>query len=275
MKIKKYGNGPTTVIFLHGGPSLFGYLEELGQALQEYCTVVEYAQRGTIEHPVEESLLSIESHLEDLNQVVESCLSESPPVLLGHSWGAGLALLYEAKFPTRIRKIVLMGTAPLDEVIGDSFSEEIQNRLNPQEKERLSRLQKDYDLSVTLEEKRRIKDETLEVITPVYNYDRESVKQLSRAYWDYDSFRVSIASLWKLIDAGKIPDLLKQIQVPVVSFHGEFDPIPYEPTYDFLRKNLKNFSHKSYPKAGHFIWVEPAVRDRFLDDVIDAIVSYE
>lgn len=85
--------------------------------------------------------------------------------------------------------------------------------------------------------------------------------------WSYVTFLNSIDSLWKKIDAGEIPALLKKVKTPVIAFHGDSDPIPHQETFQFLKRNIGNLKTIKVDRAGHFPWLEETSKERFFKDL--------
>ena len=61
-------------------------------------------------------------------------------VLLGHSWGAWLVLLYTARYPELVRKVVLVGAGPLEVHYVPEIMQRRLRRLDHSEKEHFARL---------------------------------------------------------------------------------------------------------------------------------------
>ena len=76
---------------LHGGPSLFGYMH----THQKHYAMLECANLCTTWHhrqSVSPENITIESHFEDLDGLIAQHKQGRPVILIGHSWGADLAL---------------------------------------------------------------------------------------------------------------------------------------------------------------------------------------
>lgn len=96
------------VIVLHGGPGGdFRYLLTV-QALASRYKVIFYDHRGTGLSPrTHKRELHLEQYLKDLDAFVSHFGDKGNVNLLGHSWGAYLALQYVALYPNKINKLVL------------------------------------------------------------------------------------------------------------------------------------------------------------------------
>ena len=102
------------IIVLHGGPDFdHSYLLPELDRLADAFRLIYYDQRGrgkSADQVLPEDVTLV-SDLEDLNRVIEHFQLESAAVL-GHSWGAVLALEYALRHPTRVSHLLLMNPAP-------------------------------------------------------------------------------------------------------------------------------------------------------------------
>jgi proline iminopeptidase len=102
------------IIVLHGGPDFdHGYLLPDLDRLADVFRLIYYDQRGrggSADH-VQPEDVTLSSDVEDLDKVRQHFQLESV-ALLGHSWGAVLALEYALRHPTRVSHLILMNPAP-------------------------------------------------------------------------------------------------------------------------------------------------------------------
>jgi proline iminopeptidase len=102
------------MIVLHGGPDFdSAYLLPDLDRLADAFRLIYYDQRGRGKsgdgvRPEEVSLIS---DVNDVDEVRRHFQLESA-ALLGHSWGAVLALEYARRYPTRVSHLILMNPAP-------------------------------------------------------------------------------------------------------------------------------------------------------------------
>ena len=109
------GSGPDTLIVLHGGPGFtMDYLFADLAPLATGRTLLFYDQRGAGGSTLvaDSAAFSSESFVADL-EAVRHHFGMVRVVLLGHSWGAGVAALYAQRHPDRIARMVLVGAMPL------------------------------------------------------------------------------------------------------------------------------------------------------------------
>ena len=81
----------------------------------------------------------------------------------------------------------------------------------------------------------------------------------------YDIYQSVWAQAGELRSSGKLLELGKRIQCPVVAIHGDYDPHLFEGIKDPLSRVLKDFQLILLEKCGHRPWIERSARDRFYD----------
>lgn len=107
------GQGPP-VIVLHGGPDFdHGYLLPDLDRLADTFRLIYYDQRGRGQSAerVRPEEVTLASDLADIDRVRQHFRLDAPAVL-GHSWGAVLALEYALRHPRRVSRLILMNPAP-------------------------------------------------------------------------------------------------------------------------------------------------------------------
>lgn len=271
MYSKSYGHGNKTLILINGGPSLSNYMSTLGVQLSDKYKIVEYFQKGTPENPTtNKDALTLKGHLSDLKNVVERNRG-SRVVLIGHSWGASLALLFMSENPGIISKAILIGSAPLNDEAAKKLGENIQLRLNEESKLKLQTIKSNFDQAKSDEERNILMQKRLTIIGPAYHLDPKTEENFSDLKWDYTTFVTSIDSLWDFIDEGKISNALANISDPIVAFHGDFDPIPMNETFKFLSNHIKGLKTVEVKKSGHFPWLEKDVQETFIKNLLNEL----
>jgi proline iminopeptidase len=130
------GDGGAVLLGLHGGPGGdgSGYMKALHRLSGNSRTVVTFDQLGTgrSEVPPETYRWSMEAAVADV-EAVRCHVGADQVDLLGHSWGGMLALQYTLDHPTRVRRLVLSGTAPSVARVVADFAAQLLSLLPPRE----------------------------------------------------------------------------------------------------------------------------------------------
>lgn len=103
------------VIVLHGGPDFdHGYLLPDLDRLKDAFHLIYYDQRGRGRSAdnVRPEDVTLASDVDDVDRVRQHFRLDAP-ALLGHSWGAVLALEYAVRYPTHVSHLILMNPAPV------------------------------------------------------------------------------------------------------------------------------------------------------------------
>lgn len=102
--IRKHGTPPYRIAVIHGGPGAIGSLGYMAERIAESCGVIEQLQ----------SKYSVAELIEELHEQLKSYL-HSPIILLGHSWGAWLSIMYTVYHPQSVKALILIGTPPFED----------------------------------------------------------------------------------------------------------------------------------------------------------------
>lgn len=105
------GPGPPLVC-CHGGPGLWDMFDDLAATLADVARVVRWDQRGCgrSEH---RGPYTVARYLADLDTVRDQ-LAAARMALLGHSWGAMLALRYALQHPDRVSHLIYVSGTGID-----------------------------------------------------------------------------------------------------------------------------------------------------------------
>ena len=166
MQIRTYGTSGPLVVVLHGGPGAPGYMAPVARGLADWFRVIEPFQRGSGSEP-----LTVAGHVADLHELVESGCGDVRPALVGHSWGAMLALAYAAAHPGRAVSLVLIGCGTFDAAARDRLWAIREERMDDGLRRRIECLPEEFPdpdkrLSVLAD-----------LLLPLYSYDLVSTDQ--------------------------------------------------------------------------------------------------
>ena len=109
--VQEYGRGEDTLVVLHGGwGAEHSYLLKAMKGLEDKYHLVFYDQRGSLRSDCSDSLVTVENHIKDLDQLREE-LNLKELNLVGHSVGTTLAMAYLDAHPENVGGLVLVSTS--------------------------------------------------------------------------------------------------------------------------------------------------------------------
>lgn len=260
------GSGEPIVV-IHGGPGLdHEYLQPGMDVLATRHTLVYYDQRGTGRSfaSVEEGVISLDTFVSDI-EALRQALGYPRISVLGHSFGALLAIEYAARYPDNLRALILMNPAEP----GTRFAEETAQRrdrlFTADDSTDLARLRASEGFAArdagTLEEVYRVMFRTT-----MRDPERVDELDLELAPATAKSGQDVAALLGASLGPVDWWDRLPEIQTPTLVLHGRFDIPPME----MSRALAEAFPVGTFQllQSGHF----PYIEDR--DGLLSAISGF-
>lgn len=243
---REYGPrlGTPEVVVLHGGPGAPGSAGALANLIADPARVLEPWQQAT----------SVSEHIEDLRSFI-NVHCDAPPVLVGHSWGAMLALVFAAAHPSEVRSVCLVGSGTFDLPSRAVFKQALSAQL-PDRSEALPRT------------------ERVAMIDRVYEVDPLPEDALDFTVFDERANEQSWNDMLRLQADGTYPAAFSTIAIPVLMLHGSADPHPGRMICDSLRAFLPQLEYRELDRCGHYPWHERAARDAFLRQVREWLARF-
>jgi pimeloyl-ACP methyl ester carboxylesterase len=226
MTVHEYGDAGPVVIVLHGGPGAPGDVTDMARGLADTFHVLEPYQRPSGDAP-----LTVARHVEDLRELVVA-RSLLGPALVGHSWGAMLALAFAAAHPDLAVRLVLVGCGTFDEGSRARFRAAIGDR-RP--------------------------DEPVKAWAEASEPEAVAFDERANAETWADMLRLQIEGVY--------PAAFTAIRSPVLMLHGAADPHPGRMILESLRPFLPQLEYREWERCGHYPWREKAVRGDFFATV--------
>ncbi len=248
--LRTYGAPPFRVAVLHGGPGGPGYMAPVARALSERWGVLEPLQTAD----------SVAGQVDELAAVLRRS-AELPVTLAGSSWGAVLGYLVSARFPSLVRKLVMIGSSAFDDRYAAAIQETRFERLSPDEKDEargLMRLLGDPSHASKNETFARLG--TLFTKSDAFDPLTLDTEVLEYQYRIYQKVWHDVARLRR---SGELLERGRQIECPVVAIHGDYDSHPAESVEKPLAATLRDFRFILLDRCGHLPWIERQARDRF------------
>jgi len=250
--LRKYGNKPFKVAVIHGGPGAPGEMAPVARELSSVRGVLEPLQTAT----------TVEGQVQELKAVLEKD-GDLPVTLIGFSWGAMLSFIFAAQYPSLVKKLILISSGAYEEKYAVNIMKTRLIRLSEEERgEALSMIETLNDPAI--EDKNTPLARLGKLISKADSYNPlphdseilESQYDIYQSVWEQAS---------ELRSSGKLLELGKRIQCPVVAIHGDYDPHLAEGIKNPLSRVLKDFRFILLEKCGHYPWIEQGARDRFYD----------
>jgi pimeloyl-ACP methyl ester carboxylesterase len=251
--LRKYGTKPFRVAVIHGGPGAAGEMAPVARELK--------SGRGVLEPLQTEA--SLKGQIKELKTVLKQN-GDLPITLIGFSWGAWLGFIFAARYPKYIKKLILIGSGPFEEKYASRIQEIRLSRLNEKEKAEARSLN-----SVLNHPAAENKDAALARLGALFSKAdaHDPIRPESEASVTPDCRFEIYRNVWKeaekLRKSGKLLELGKRIQCPVVAIHGDADPHPTEGVQKPLSAVIGNFRFILLKNCGHKPWIERQTRDTF------------
>lgn len=253
-----YGKGPPVYI-LAGGPGLTPFymlpvIIELSKTHQ--CVLVHQRGTGRTKFISLGNSDYIGKFCEDIH-LIKSRMGHGRITVLGHSWGAMLAMNMVVEYPADVKKLILVspGGYNLDFLgyfrsnifAGLSLTDQktVSSKINAQE----GRGRKDSDSPMLSQV------ELTNIMVSGYFYNKELSKLINLRKGEINE--ESSAQVWKSLndahwDIGK---LLKSVRVPALIIQGRQDPMDLQTAWQ-INKALTGSYVQVIEDCGHFPWIE-------------------
>ncbi len=220
LTVRRYGDPKARTLYvLHGGPGAAGEVGPVARRLGERFHVIEPFQRRAGGG----APLTVAAHVADLDALV---LAEGAPrpAVLGHSWGAMLALAWAAAHPDHAGPLVLAGCGTFDEAARARLKATVEARTTPYVRARVLAAQGLDDPALALAEE-------AVATTPIYlceplPAEPDPADAMPAPPFDAWGHGETWADMLRLQADGTYPAAFARITSPVLMIHGDFDPHP-------------------------------------------------
>lgn len=256
VRVRESGQGEP-ILCLHGGPGMSsGYFfpdpDVWGPGLRALAAehrVVAYDQRGCggSGAPDVEQPLALSRHVDDVESV-RAALGLERPIVLAHSFGSVLAILFALQHPDRLSRLIVLGGAPTRAfMIG--YREAVATGLPPDVQRRLAEIQSGEIDDAAMRERFRL-------ALPLYFHrtisDRERDSLLSTVSFSGAVNRAVAAGLENYDLSAALP----HVRVPSRVLYGASDRV-VQPAYQLeFRGRLLTARFVEFQESGHFPFLE-------------------
>lgn len=262
------------VIILHGGPDFdHSYLLPALDQFRDVFRLIYYDQRGRgrSAESVSPEDVTIASEVNDLDKVRRH-FGLDAPVVLGHSWGAVLALEYALRHPTRVSHLILMNPAPASTgdlaLMRTAYLEKLGSKMDRQREIVSSAAYQAADPAAVAA---RYRIHFRPALKRPQDYER-LMGIMEAAFIEQGKEGILKAraveerlmeETWDLEEYDLLPKL-RSLQIPTLVIAGEDDFIPVEVAYHIARA-IPRGKLVTIEECGHFTYLECAgeVRNAF------------
>jgi len=261
------GSGPAA-IYLHGGPGigaehLMGLVEEVDGLFNGVLPQQRGLPPSTLEGPRD-----VETHVADEIALLDQ-LGWERAWLVGHAWGAHLAMHIAVAHPDRVTGLILIET--LGAFPDGGSGELVANlvaRLTPDERAALDDLMAKQAAG---DEDPVLMHKVFMTLWPSYSYIHGNVLPPGslRVELPIPGEKTTVESVAAHFDAGTLERGLPALDLPVLLIHGEGDPMPLSSTTD-TADLIRGARVDVVPEAGHFPWLE---RPGYFRSIIEAFLT--
>ena len=257
---RKYGSTPYKVAVIHGGPGAIGEMAPVAQELSLQFGVLEPFQTE----------MTLEGQVAELRDVIKE--QADPPVcLIGFSWGAWLSYLLTAKYPALVKKLILVGSGPYEPRYVEHIQATRLSRLNKKE-----RVEYETILAALNNPKAKDKAERFarlgQLAGKTDQYDpiptlppEPGDNQAKQAFKKSNKYHEVLKEAQVMRQDGSLLEFARNIQIPVVALHGDYDPHPIAGVHEPLSAALKDFKMIEIEHCGHKPWSERQAQDKFYE----------
>lgn len=253
--VRFYGNKPYKAVVVHGGPGAVGTVAALARELSKDIGVVEPLQTRD----------SISDLLIELDEVITTNC-DKPITLIGHSWGAWLVFIYAAKYPQRVKKVILVGSGPFEVQYISDIADNRMKQLTENERVEFDELLKRLNSDNAIEKDRLLK-RLGEIVNKSDNYCPLEINSDKEDCLPVEGEKYS--AIWReaaaLRESGELVRLADNICCTVVVIHGEYDPHPIDGVKLPLENRVNDFNFYTLSKCGHSPWKEKHAFQEFYD----------
>mgnify|MGYP001814339535 FL=1 len=263
MFVRHYGDSGPLVLVLHGGPAAVGDVAPVANGISGSFQAAEPWQRGSGKSP-----LTVARHVADIHTLATELGGDSPAAIVGHSWGAMLALCYAAEHPSKVGPIVLIGCGTFDQASRITMQAAIEARMDNDVRDRLRRV------STVETDPADQFIQTFKLTRHLFDYDPVSAyadKEECEPF-DLQAHEETWIDMRRLQDNGTYPKAFAAIESSVLMMHGQYDPHPGKMIRDSLLPFLPQLEYCEFKRCGHSPWIERSAHELFFTSICEWLV---
>ncbi len=255
------GSGEVLVL-LSGGPGdPCDYLREAHESLTKHFTCVALDQRGTGKsklEPQNATTLDALKFVDDLEALREHFKLEKLN-LLGHSWGANLAMLYAAVHPTRARKVAAIAPGPINDLMGSVAGANFNRGFSTADFAELTKFREERQVAFETGNLEKLR--ALHQISTTRFWTRNAIfsnqaRAKFTASFNANDFNPTVNKLaWKSYSSLNFERLVSNITADLLVLYGFQDFEPITQAY-LIKEKVPHTKLEFINECGHIPWLE-------------------
>ena len=250
--LRKYGKAPYGIAVIHGGPGACGEMAPVARELTSSGGVLEPLQTAA----------ALEGLIKELKIVLEEN-GDIPATLIGFSWGAWLSFIFAAKYPSLVKKLILVGSGPYEEKYATRILQTRLNRLSEEDRTEVKSVIEILN-NPAAEDKNTAFARFGALLSKADMYD-PIVHKSELIDCSYDIYQSVWRDAAEMRRSGELLKLGQYLKCPVVAIHGDYDLHPAQGVQKPLSAILKSFRFIVLENCGHRPWIERTAKDRFYE----------
>lgn len=270
---RQYGERGPYVVLLHGGPGAPGEMAPVARGIESVCRIIEPLQRRSGGVP-----LSVEHHVEDLHDLLRDEVNSEPVHLVGHSWGAMLALTYAARHPEGIFRIILIGCGTFDRASRKVYLANMARRMDSRTRQSIDRLKDQLATETDPERRNELFADLGKILTrlqavnpfpadsPVLGCDERGHEETWADVLTLQENGIHPAEFAAIRGMGRSSGL-----ETVTMIHGDLDPHPGSMIFESLAPFIDDLQYRELSRCGHTPWMEREARDGFFEYLTECL----
>lgn len=266
--VNQCGTGEPLII-IHGGPGLnHSYFLPHFLGLSDYFHLIFYDQRASGQSSGE-GIINFQAFIQDIEGIRKK-LGLAKIHVLGHSWGALLALQYALQYEEQVSSLILLNASAPSTELQDSVTLSMDSTKQQFYQQRLAKIQASNDFQ---NRKSPALEAYFKTVYQAQFYDTVRIDDLQLnlpANFFENSLRLSALNE-DLIQYNWLPDI-KELEVPTFIVYGVSEPaaeILGPVYYDAIPSSQLLI----LPRSGHFPFIEQPTR--LFKEIIEFISSDE
>ena len=255
---REVGTGASTAVYLHGGPMNLADGGYEWDALAAGRTLIAFEQRsGGRSRPLSDSThLRAEYFINDL-EALRQHFGLERMTLIGQSWGAMLAALYTARYPTRVERLLLLSPGPPTRAFGRERTQRTNEVIGPAGSRRMAELAREMATAPDSALFAMCREQ-ISIMFRMYLSDVTALDRMRVGYCDGGPaairYELGSAAHLRLGEYDLLP-LLEQMQIPALVVEGAETKVPLAATRAWAAA-LPNSRLLLIPGANHIVYLE-------------------